>query len=220
MKIVPIKVDFPDELNIGKNEAGYRDNVYKKIEEAGRTCYKSKNKEGSREITESFINGLILSGHTSVIEHMNFTVRIICDRGTSHQLVRHRHTSISQQSTRYVSSVDMEVVKPISLEEGTKEFDIWEKAMLNAEKDYAELLDLGVSKDIARAVLPISAKTEIVLTTNVREWREIIKQRISKYAHENAREVAKQLLILFHSEVPVLFDDIYQKEIVENKNIK
>lgn len=220
MRIVPISVDFSNELNIGKDDKGYRDKVYKKIEEAGRTCYKSENKNNSIEITESFINGLILSGHTSVIEHMNFTVRIICDRGTSHQLVRHRHTSISQQSTRYVSSVDMEVVKPTSLEEGTKEFEIWEKAMLNAEKDYAELLDLGVGKDIARAVLPISTKTEIVLTTNVREWREIIKQRISKYAHENAREVARQLLLLFHSEVPVLFDDLYQKEIVENKNIK
>ena len=201
-KTIPISVELIDD-NLNTIDA------YRKIEEAGRTCYKSSNKNDDQKITESFIRGLIKSGHTSVIEHLTLTVRIICDRGTSHQLIRHRHISVSQQSTRYVSSLGgLEVIKPLSLDENTEAYKEWATAIDKAGESYSNLIELGTEKDIARAVLPMCLKTELVVTTNVREWRQIIKQRSSNYAHENIRELANHLLELFYKELPVLFEDL------------
>ena len=217
IKQVPISVEL---LNI--NQIHYTLKSYKLIEEAGRTCYKSENKNNSIEITESlikitesFIKGLIKSGHTSVLEHLTVSARIICDRGTSHQLVRHRHIAVSQQSTRYVTSEPLEVIKPLSLDKSSLGYAKWLKSVNDASENYSSLLEIGVGKDIARSTLPICTKTELVITTNIREWRHIIQQRRSKYAHENAREVARQLLILFYSELPALFEDLKEDQIDE-----
>ena len=210
IKQVPISVEL---LNI--NQPYYTLKSYELIEEAGRTCYKSENKNNSKEITESFIKGLIKSGHTSVLEHLTVSARIVCDRGTSHQLVRHRHIAVSQQSTRYVTSEPLEVIKPLSLDESSLGYAKWLKSVNNASENYSRLMEIGAGKDIARSTLPICTKTELVITTNVREWRHIIKQRSSKYAHENIREVARQLLILFYSELPVLFEDLKEDQIDE-----
>ena len=210
IKQVPISVEL---LNI--NQLYYTLKSYKLIEEAGRTCYKSENKNNSIETTESFIKGLIKSGHTSVLEHLTVSARIICDRGTSHQLVRHRHIAVSQQSTRYVTSEPLEVIKPLSLDDNSLGYARWLKSVNDASENYSSLLEIGVGKDIARSTLPICAKTELVITTNIREWRHIIQQRSSKYAHENVREVARQLLILLYSELPALFEDLKEDQIDE-----
>lgn len=209
MKIVPISVEL---IGVEEKDENFTINTYKRIEEAGRTCYKSSNKDDKLEITESFIKGLIKSGHTSVLEHMNLSVRIVCDRGTSHQLVRHRHIGVSQQSTRYVSSLgDMEVIKPVGIEEGTEEFKVWSKSIEQAESNYQKMMEVtGNNKDLSRAVLPMSLKTELVITTNIREWRQIIEQRSSKYAHENIRELSRQLLDVFRDKLPVLFEDLVE----------
>ena len=207
IKQVPINVEL---LNI--NQPYYTLKSYKLIEEAGRTCYKSENKNNSIEITESFVKGLIKSGHTSVLEHLTVSARIICDRGTSHQLVRHRHIAVSQQSTRYVTSEPLEVIKPLSLDKSSLGYAKWLKSVNDASENYSSLLELGVGKDIARSTLPICTKTELVITTNIREWRHIIQQRSSKYAHENVREVARQLLILLYSELPALFEDLKEDQ--------
>lgn len=203
VRVVPIGVEL---LNIDIPD--YTLKSYKLIEEAGRTCYKSENKNNSRELTESFIRGLIKSGHTSVLEHLSISARIVCDRGTSHQLVRHRHIAVSQQSTRYVTSEPLEVIKPISLEPGCLDYARW---LMSVEEDattYSRLLELGADKDIARSVLPICTKTELVITANAREWRHIIEQRSSKHAHENIREVSKLLLDELMGILPVLFEDL------------
>ena len=210
IKQVPISVEL-----LNTNQPYYTLKSYKLIEEAGRTCYKSENKNNSIEITESFIKGLIKSGHTSVLEHLTVSARIICDRGTSHQLVRHRHIAVSQQSTRYVTSEPLEVIKPLSLDKSSLGYAKWLKSVNDASENYSSLLEIGVGKDIARSTLPICTKTELVITTNVREWRHIIQQRSSKHAHENIREVARQLFILFYSELPALFEDLKEDQIDE-----
>ena len=202
MKIVPISVEL---LNTGC--CNYTNKSYKLIEEAGRTCYKSENKGDCLDLTKSFIRGLIKSGHTSVLEHLTVSARIVCDRGTSHQLVRHRHIAVSQQSTRYVSSEDLEVIKPISLEPASLEYARWLLSVEEDETNYNRLLELGADKDIARSVLPLCTKTELVISANIREWRHIIEQRSSKHAHENIREVARLLLDEFMEVLPVLFED-------------
>ena len=203
IKQVPISVEL---LNI--NQPYYTLKSYKLIEEAGRTCYKSENKNNSIEITESFIKGLIKSGHTSVLEHLTVSARIVCDRGTSHQLVRHRHIAVSQQSTRYVTSEPLEVIKPLSLDDNSLGYARWLKSVNDASENYSRLMEIGAGKDVARSTLPICTKTELVVTTNVREWRHIIRQRSSKHAHENIREVARLLLDEFMEVLPVIFEDL------------
>ena len=207
-KTIPISVELIDD-NLNTIDA------CRKIEEAGRTCYKSENKNNSIEITESFIKGLIKSGHTSVLEHLTVSARIICDRGTSHQLVRHRHIAVSQQSTRYVTSEPLEVIKPLSLDKSSLGYAKWLKSVNDASENYSSLLEIGVGKDIARSTLPICTKTELVITTNIREWRHIIQQRSSKHAHENIREVARLLLDEFMEALPVIFEDLKEDQIDE-----
>ena len=183
------------------------------IEAAGRTCYKSESKisEGS---AEKFIRGIIKRGHEAVIEHGSLSVRFICDRGVSHEIVRHRLAAYCQESTRYCNyskgdfGGEITVIKPLYLEEGTAVYRIWKRSCETAEIAYFDLLTEGCSPQEARAVLPNSLKTEVVMTADIREWRHFIKLRNSPAAHPQMREVAGMLAVLFKDNYPVFFEDI------------
>lgn len=187
--------------------------VLKKIEQIGRVCYKSEEKitENSARI---FVEKLIESGHESVIEHEKITVRLICDRGVSHEIVRHRIASYSQESTRYCNyktdkfGKELTFIKPYFWAEDKEKFAIWEETMLFIEKAYMELIQMGANPQEARSVLPNSIKTEIVVTMNLREWRHFFKLRVSKAAHPQMRQLAVPLLGEFQRKIPILFDDI------------
>jgi len=193
------------------------------IEEAGRTCYKSEDKItfGS---AHKHIKALIKSGHESVIEHESATVKFICDRGFSHELVRHRLSSFSQESTRYANyskdkfNNEITVISPCFWYTDSLEFSIWEDAMQKCEISYLDLLKNGSSSEMARSVLPTSLKTEVIMTSNFRQWRTVLNQRCSKKAHPQMREVMIPLLKEFYSRIPVLFQDLYDKYIKEVKN--
>lgn len=196
--------------------------ILKNIERAGRTCYKSEANI-TDDSAKKFVRGLIKRGHFSVVEHEKISVRIICDRGITHEIVRHRLASYSQESTRYVNYKDgICVIKPSfwSKEEEFKsslnKFKIWEDAMRDAEKWYRLLIDAGAKPEEARAVLPNSLKTEIVVTMNLREWRHFFHLRCSKYAHPQIREVSMMILSAFQKEIPVVFDDF---NIIQDKMI-
>lgn len=199
------------------------------IEKAGRTCYKSENRI-TAESAEKFVANLIKSGHESVIEHESISVKFICDRGVSHELVRHRLASFSQESTRYCNySKDkfdnqLTFIIPCWLDiqngfETTTE-DIRQMRGLNplywqfywslaiAETSYIELLKGEWTPQQARSVLPNSLKTEIVVTANLREWRTIFKQRTSNAAHPQMRELMCPLLEELKQKLPVIFNDI------------
>lgn len=187
--------------------------ILKMLESVGRTCYKSEDKiqEGS---AEKFISNIVKRGHEAVIEHYNITVKFICDRGVTHEIVRHRVASYCQESTRYCNysndkfGSEITVIKPLYLEPGTLGYDAWFMALQTAEGAYFDLLDWGCSPQEARAVLPNSLKTELVMTANIREFRHFFKLRCSKAAHPQMREVANMLLKEFKERIPVLFDDI------------
>jgi len=189
------------------------DEILRVIEIAGRTCYKSEHKI-SHDSAKEFIRRIIKSGHESVIEHSFLTVKFICDRGVTHELVRHRLAAYSQESTRYANySMDrfgseITVIKPCFFEEGSDEYNIWLKAMEQAEKNYMELLKLGARPEEARSVLPNSLKAEIVMSANFREWRHVFRLRCSKRAHPQIREIMIPLLEELKKRVPVIFDDI------------
>lgn len=191
--------------------------ILKKLERIGRVCYKSEDK-----ITEDscvgFVAGLIKRGHEAMLEHFSFSVKFIVDRGVSHELVRHRVASFAQESTRYCnygnSDGGITVIAPLFFKESEDEFtnyDKWCIAVIGAEEAYLELLQGGATPQEARAVLPNSLKTEVVMTANLREWRHFFKLRavgVTGAPHPQMLEVAVPLLLEVKSLIPVIFDDL------------
>lgn len=202
MKI--IKPYFEILTSINGNE------ILKSIELIGRVCYKSEDKI-TEDSAMKFVSNVIKRGHESVIEHQSISVRIICDRGVSHEIVRHRLASYSQESTRYCNyGVTGEVVfiKPCFWNDDSIQMETWSTSMRASEFDYLNLLKQGATPQEARSVLPNSLKTEIVMTMNLREWRHFFKLRTGIAAHPQMREITIPMLKEFKSLVPVVFDDI------------
>ncbi|KPU45650.1 thymidylate synthase ThyX [Oxobacter pfennigii] len=191
--------------------------ILKHIEKIGRVCYKSEDSI-TADSAARFVKNIIKSGHESVIEHYSISVRIICDRGVTHEIVRHRIASYSQESTRYCNysrdKFDNQItyIKPnfwCSENEGDKEkMKLWEETLSVIEKNYMKLVDLGATPQEARSILPNSLKTELVMTMNLREWRHFLRLRASKASHPQMREVAFLILNEFKGKIPVIFDDI------------
>ena len=178
------------------------------IEKAGRTCYKSEEKI-TVDSSKNFVKSIIKSGHESVIEHEKITVRIICDRGVTHEIVRHRIASYSQESTRYCNykSKGLTVIEPFFFINDEKKYGVWKEVMAFCEKKYNELIEMGAIPQEARSVLPNSLKTEIVVTYNLREWRHFFYLRCSLKAHPQIREISVPILMEFKKKIPVIFDD-------------
>ena len=185
--------------------------VLQHIERCGRVCYKSEDKITDTSAA-AFVAGIIKRGHEAVLEHFNITVKFIVDRGVSHEIVRHRLASYCQESTRYCNyskdgfGSEITVIRPAFLVEGTPGWIYWKTSCRMAEKAYFDLLDWGCSPQEARAVLPNSLKTEVVMTANLREWRHFFNLRTAPDAHPQMREVAKMLLKQMREMVPVVFD--------------
>lgn len=191
-----------------------------KIELIGRVCYKSEEniKDDS---AETFIGNIIKRGHLSVIEHENVSIKVICDRGVTHEIVRHRIASYSQESTRYCNYAKDKFggqITVIDLATGFNydltnpkdraKYDIWMEAMQDAERHYLKMLEVGATPQEARSVLPNSTKTEIVITMNLREWRHFISLRRSPAAHPQMREVANKIFDVFSVCMPLFVSDL------------
>ena len=187
----------------------YRE-ILMRVEDAGRTCYKS---EAGVNTAEQFVRNIIKRSHEAVLEHASFSVRFICDRGVSHEIVRHRLAAYCQESTRYCNyskqrfGSEITVIRPLFLEPGTLGWDIWENACKAAESAYFAMLDFGCSPQEARSVLPNSLKTEIVMTANIREWRHFFRLRTAPVAHPQMREVASLAFKEMVARYPVFFED-------------
>lgn len=181
------------------------------IERAGRTCYKSEDKI-TQDSVEKFIRMIIKRGHESVLEHQSISVLFVCDRGVSHEIVRHRLASFSQESTRYCNYSNDKFENELTFIEPCWDLGgfsySFRYALQSAEQTYMFLVKNGWSAQQARSVLPNALKTEIVVTANLREWRTIFKQRTSKAAHPQMRELMCPLLDELKSFIPVIFDDI------------
>lgn len=187
--------------------------ILRHIERCGRVCYKSEDKI-TDDSAEKFVANIIKRGHEAVLEHQSITVRFVCDRGVSHEIVRHRLASFCQESTRYCNyskgdfGGEITVIRPCYLLEGKQGYDLWWYACQKAESAYFDLLSYGCSPQEARAVLPNSLKTEVIMTANLREWRHFLKLRTANAAHPQMRQLARPLLCTMQELVPVVFDDI------------
>ena len=181
------------------------------VERAGRVCYKSESRitEGS---AEKFVKEIIQRGHEAVLEHGSLTVKFICDRGVSHELVRHRLAAYCQESTRYCNyskgdfGHEITVIRPHFFDPRSVEYYKWREACERAEKAYFDLLDLGCTAQEARTVLPNSLKTEVVMTANLREWRHVLNLRCDSAAHPQMRQIMFQLRGQLCSDYPVFFE--------------
>ena len=189
------------------------------IEEAGRTCYKSQDRI-TPDSADRFCRSLIRRGHTSVLEHCSITVRIVCDRATSLQIIRHRLTSpdgeqdvkeesfaISQESQRYVwYDGELKVIAPEFPNYDL--FLMWFANVADVFGCYGSLILAGMKPEDARSVLPNCTATEIVMTANVREWRHIFKLRCDPHAQAQIRGLMTELRDELARLVPCLFDDL------------
>ena len=196
------------------------DKMIRKIEKIGRVCYKSEGNITDAS-AEQFIRNILKRGHESVIEHEAVTVRMVCDRGITHEIVRHRIASYSQESTRYcnysgdkfgnqIMVIDLAggFEYDLSRENDRAKYEVWTQAMEQAEQSYFRMLELGATPQEARSVLPNSLKTEIVVTMNLRSWRNFFRLRCDSHAHPQMRELANIALEVFKEKLPVFFSDM------------
>ena len=191
----------------------------KMIEMVARVCWKSEDR-----ITEDSapkMVAMLLSHnppHDAMVEFGFMQYRVICDRGVSHEIVRHRLFSFAQESTRYCNygkANEISVIKPWGLSE---EAEIaWQAAVLECERSYIHMVNhMRIKPEIARSVLPTCLKTEIIVSGNFREWRHFFKMRTSKRAHPQMREIADSILRDATGRVSVVFDE-YVEDIYEQR---
>lgn len=218
MKIIKAGYEILDELN--------GEEILKKIEKVARVCYKSEDKIAESS-AEKIVRALIKSKHLAMLEHFSFSVKFIVDRGISHEIVRHRVASFAQESTRYCNygnkSGEITVIEPYYWDYVPNDMvrnslhDGWMEAVAKAEDKYLELLSYGASPQEARAVLPNSLKTEVVMTANLREWRHFFSLRAcgeTGKPHPQMLEVAVPLLKDLKGMIPVVFDDLEPLEVI------
>ncbi|MDI6813298.1 MAG: FAD-dependent thymidylate synthase [Desulfitobacteriaceae bacterium] len=182
--------------------------ILKNLERYGRICYKSESRI-TEDSAARFIQNILKSGHESVIEHEKITVIFVTNRGITHEIVRHRIASYSQESTRYCNYRNkMVFIRPYYFPEGSEAYEIWKETVSSAARAYRALLAQGARPEQARGVLPADLKSEIVVTYNLREWRHFFKLRCSRAAHPQMRQIAIPTLLEFRKSLPVIFDDI------------
>lgn len=207
MKIVEPSVELIDDFDAVA--------IMRKLERAGRVCYKSEGNIKS-DSAEKFIRGIIKRGHESVIEHATVSFKIICDRGVTHELVRHRVASYSQESTRFCDysagkfGNELTFIKPCFWAEDDENFRLWTETMALVEKNYLAMRAAGARPEEARSILPNSLKTEIFVTMNLRELRHFLRLRTAPAAHPQMRQVALKILNLLVEKLPAVFDDLKQ----------
>jgi len=181
--------------------------LLRKIETKGRICYKSEGRI-TDDSAEKFIESIAKRGHMSVLEHSSISVKFIVDRGVSHEIVRHRLASYSQESTRYCNyghDDEITVIEPFFFKSSWDKLTHWKIAMIDTETAYLALLKEGANPQEARSVLPNSLKTELWMTANIREWIHFFGLRAAKPAHPQMRQVAIPLLLKLQELLPPIF---------------
>ena len=216
MKIIEPKYEILTDIS----EGGIKE--LQQIERIARVCYKSEDKiTPDGESAKKLVGFLVKQGHEAMLEHSQLSVLFTCDRGVANELVRHRIASFAQESTRYCNYAgekfggELSFIIPHYLfdstgsEKSRRMYAQWESSCKDDENYYMHLIDLGMRPEQARCVLPLCLKTEIVVTANYREWRNIFKLRTPVAAHPQMRELMCPLLKELQSKIPVVFDDIY-----------
>jgi thymidylate synthase (FAD) len=182
-------------------------NAEKLIEEAGRTCYLSLDRI-TDDSEKNFIRSCIRRGHHSILEHASASFRILgASRAFTHQLVRHRLASYSQQSQRYVDESDFNYIIPGEIRGHDGARELYRAYMEECGKAYAKLREMGIKKEDARFILPNALESQIVFSANFRELRAVFSLRLEKSAQWEIRRVCMRMLKLLKKEAPSVFGD-------------
>ena len=208
MKVIKPSVRM--ETNI-KNDG----EVYQLLERIGRVSHQSENRIAENSAPE-FIERIIFGkGHYGLLEHYSVTLRLICNRGISHELVRHRIASFVEESTRYVGHKELTVIDPCFLEKESTEYQAWYITLEHIESIYTRLVRDGMRPEYARDLLPNALKTEVMVTMNLRGWWHFILTRYCGYhgkVHPQMKEIAGLCWDVLKKELPWIFG----REALEN----
>ncbi len=179
------------------------------IEYAGRVCYRSTARMGH---SPDFLAARIREGHEDIIEHASATFLVEgISRACSHQLVRHRIASFSQESQRYTDLGDNgEFIIPEAIASNPEALQLWESLLGNIEEAYREFRNLRIRKEDARFLLPNATSTRLVLSMNYRSLRHFFQLRCDKAAQWEIQQVARAMLRLIYPTTPSLFRDIVE----------
>lgn len=183
------------------------------IEKLGRISHRSEDKQTYNSY-ERFIKAVVLDhGDWSIVEHASATVVFRVDRGVTHELVRHRLFSFTQESTRFVNGRKsypngLEFIQPVEIQQKSLTESCLHMSFVRAENDYLGMLDDKIRPQEARSVLPNALAATIAVTGNLRNWRHFLLMRTSKETHPDFRAVTIPLLAKFQSLIPFLYHDI------------
>ncbi len=179
----------------------------KLIEEAGRTCYLSLSKM-TDDSEKNFIRSAIRRGHHSILEHSSASFRITgASRAFTHQIVRHRIASFSQQSQRYVDETEFNYIVPPEINGNNEALKIYRDFIEHSRETYNKLRDLEIKKENARFILPNALESQIVFSANFRELRAVFNVRLEKAAQWEIRRVCLQMLKILQEKAPSVFGD-------------
>lgn len=182
------------------------------IERMARISHRSEELQ-TDDSYNRFIKFVVMDkGDWSVVEHAYATVIFRVDRGVTHELVRHRLFSFTQESTRFVNygkKGGMDFILPVGIESHDPDFQL---AYQSAETEYLAQLSAGRAPQVARAVLPNGLASTIAVTGNLRNWRHLLIMRTTKETHPDFRRVMIPLLAEMQQRIPILYDDIIPEQ--------
>lgn len=207
MRTMQIVTPYAKMLGIPDKAAGIE--LLKKIEWCGRISHRSEEAQ-TEDSWYKFIHTVVLGhGDWSIVEHASVTCDFVVDRGITHEIVRHRLFSFTQESTRFVNyekKMPSRFIRPNF--SNTNQATAWEIAITNCELCYLDMLANGAAPQIARSVFPNALASRIVITGNLRNWRHFFIMRTTKEAHPQMKEVTIPLLREFQEKIPILYEDI------------
>ena len=198
--------------------------ILKRIEEIARTCYRSEDKiTADGKSAEQIVKALVNAGHWAMLEHATISMRYVSNIAAYKDLTRHRHGSYAIESTRWCNynkgkfGSEIKFLDPVEIPKDSLKYQVWLNSMEQAETNYMNLASMGAKPDELSLVLPQSTAAEFVITANLREWNHIFGLRAIGHSRPCVRQIMQSTLDMFHKEIPIVFDDVYNKMVAEKQ---
>ena len=198
--------------------------MLKQIEEIARTCYRSEDKiTADGKSAEQIVKALVNAGHWAMLEHATISMRYLSNIAAYKDLTRHRHGSYAIESTRWCSynkgkfGSEIKFLDPVEIPKDSLKYQVWLNSMEQAETNYMNLASMGAKPDELSLVLPQSTAAEFVITANLREWNHIFRLRAVGHSRPCVQQIMQPTLAMFHKEIPIVFDDVYNKMVAEKQ---
>lgn len=198
--------------------------IIKHLENIARTCYKSHDKttdDGQSALR--LLKNLKNAGHDSMFEHYTISMRYLTNIAAYKDLTRMRKASFAIESTRWCSynkdkfGKELTFIRPVEIPKDSLKYQVWLKAMEQAEKNYMDMANMGATADELSLMLPQSTAAEVNLTTNLRHWEHIFNLRAVGHSRPCVKQIMQPTLTMFHKQIPIVFDDVYNKMVEEKQ---